>query len=118
MDIVHGYLRRDKNHEDGSLDIKLSKDVSDSILFHCVDLCIRESSQTNILELNGCCKITILRLFAGLCGQSVRGKVQPAHNLKIGYFAQYIADGMLDQACCHYHEECKKKAIECVTLWK
>ena len=115
MDIGHGYLERDKKPEDESLDIESSKDMSDSLLFDCVDLCIRESSQTCILGLNGCGKSTMLRLFAGLCGQPVRGKVQHAHNLKIGYFAQHIADEMIEQACCHYHEECKKTVMECVT---
>ena len=115
MDIGHGYHQIDEKAEDKSHDVEPSKDiVNDSLfLFDCVDLCIREGSQTCILGVNGSGKSTILRLFAGLCGQPVRGKVQHAHNLKIGYFAQHTADEMIEQA--NYHEDCKKKSIDCVT---
>lgn len=59
-----------------------------STLIDSVDLTIRPGDRIGLLGRNGCGKSTLIKLLAREI-QPLRGKIEPAKDLHIGYFAQH-----------------------------
>ncbi len=65
----------------------LTKSYGSLEVFSGVDLAIDRGARVVIIGLNGAGKTTLLRILAGV-EQADRGKVNPGHGLRVGYYAQ------------------------------
>jgi ATP-binding cassette subfamily F protein 3 len=76
------------------MDVALSYNSEEYILFDCVELSIREGSRTIILGDNGTGKSSLLSILAKQLHPS-EGTVHYANGLVVGYFEQHSADNFI-----------------------